>query len=729
MASSMQTLKAVVRKLGRGLASMLVMLFTPIVFVAVVLATLLFVPLPATLPQPKPGVESSISHIFDADGNEIGIYKQFDTNIPVSQADIPQVLKDAVVSSEDKHFYDHGGVDVGATVRALIDDLQSREVVQGGSTITQQYVKNAFTNGDRTIARKVHEAIIASQLDRQLDKDTILYRYLSAIYFGSGSYGVGAAAQTYFRKPVSQLGLSEAALLAGVIPSPSKFSPLVDPALAEQRRRLVLDLMLQQGRITQAAHDLATLVPVWLADNGPPPGPATIVYPPEQQQSTQPWFTDYVHSWLETHLPGCQLQACPLLDKGGLRIVTTLDPRLQQAGEDEVAATMGDNDLELQMSLVSVEPPTGFVKAMVGGRDWAYSQVNTALAPRQPGSSFKPFVLAAAFEDGIQPSKVYSGAPLRLRDGTTIQNYGGEKFGNISLRQATWNSVNGVYARLILDAGVDKTMAMAQRLGADMPPYNPSVYGASVALGVIDVPPVEMASAYGVFANHGKRAAPTPVLQVFDRDGKLILDNTHAADQAQQVVSDVVADNVTDVLRGVLLSGTAKGKDLGAQPAAGKTGTAEDAANAWFVGYTPTLSTAVWMGHMHCGAGPQCGMHYVNGVREVTGGTIPASTWQRYMKRALYGVPVTDFNQPAPIEPPTPAPEQDARKGFDPGNRRYPSSAPGEGPYVFDIQTPRASAPTTTTTTTTPPPTSSTTTIPSPPGPAPPGLPPVAAAN
>ena len=327
----MQALWVVLRKIGRGLAAMVVAVFTPVVFAVVVIATLIFMPLPATLPAPRPGVQSSISHVFDADGNEIGIYKQFDTNIPVNQSDIPQVLKDAVVSAEDKHFYDHGGVDVGATVRALVDDLRSGEVVQGGSTITQQYVKNAFTNGDRTISRKLHEAILASQLDRQLDKDTILYRYLSSIYFGSGSYGVGAAAQTYFRMPVSQLGLSEAALLAGLIPSPSKYSPLVDPVVAEQRRRLVLDLMLQQGRISQAAHDLASQVPIWLAVNGPPPGPATVVYPPEQQQSTQPWFTDYVHSWLETHLPGCQLRACPLLDNGGLRIVTTLDPRMQQA--------------------------------------------------------------------------------------------------------------------------------------------------------------------------------------------------------------------------------------------------------------------------------------------------------------------------------------------------------------------------------------------------------------
>ncbi len=689
------------RSLWHGIVFVFVALLTPVVAVVIILATLIFLPLPATLPEAHQAVPSSVTHVLDIDGNEIATFKKFDTNIPVNQSDIPQVLKDAVVAAEDKHFYDHGGVDVGSTVRALWDDLSNGSVVQGGSTITQQYVKNVFTNGERSIGRKVREAIIAGQLDRQLDKDTILFRYLSTIYFGSGSYGVGAASETYFRTPVSQLNLSQAALLAAVIPSPSKYSPLVDPVVAEQRRKLVLDEMLQQGRITQAVHDLTLQVPVWLAVNGPPPGPATIIYPPEQQQSTQPWFTEYVHSWLEANLPGCQPNACPLLDQGGLRVVTTLDPRMQQAAQDEVARTMANNDPELQMSLVSVEPPTGFVKAMVGGRDYGFSQVNTALAPRQPGSSFKPFVLASAFEQGVQPSKVYSGAPLKLPDGTTIQNYGGESFGKLDLRHATWQSVNGVYARLVLDTGVDKTMAMAQRLGADMPTYDPSKYGASVALGVIDVSPLQMASAYGVFANHGKRAAPTPVLQVFGPDGKLIIDNTHAAENAQPVVSDVVADNVTDVLRGVLVSGTAGGKGLGGQPAAGKTGTAEDAANAWFVGYTPTLSTAVWMGHLHCGAGPQCGMHNINGVREVTGGTIPASTWQRYMKRALVGVPVTDFNQPAPIQTFADAAKRDARNGFDPGPRRYPAGVPGEAPYAYDVAPPDAAAPTTSTSTTT----------------------------
>jgi penicillin-binding protein 1A len=710
--------------LGRAIRSLaaviLVSVFTPIACVGVVLASLIFLPLPATLPQPKPGIEAQSTHVLDANGDEIAVFKGFETSIPVEQKDIPQVLKDAVVSAEDRHFYDHGGVDVGSTVRALWDDLQNQAAVQGGSTITQQYVKNAFTSGERTLSRKIHEAILANQVDRTYDKDTILYKYLSTIYFGEGAYGVGAAAQTYFRTSVAELTLSEAALLAAVIPAPSKYSPRVAPDVAEARRLQVLGEMLDQHRITQADHDAAAALPVWLASNGDAPGPATVVYPAEQQVSVEPWFTGYVHDWLEANLPGCVPHACPLLDKGGLVVKTTLDPKVQKAAEDEVAKSMDGLDQELQMALVAVEPPTGFVRAMVGGRDFNTSQYNTAiLSPgRQPGSAFKPFILATALEEGIPPTKVYSGATLAIPGSDPIRNYGGESYGSIDLRSATWHSVNTVYARLILDVGVDKAMTMAQRLGVDMPAYDPSIYGASVALGAIETTPLQMASAFGVFANHGRRAPPTPVVSVTDATGKVIIDNSHAADAAAPVIAPVVADNVTDILRGVLASGTAAGKGLGDRPAAGKTGTASDAANAWFVGFTPSLSTAVWMGHLHCGAGAQCGMHNIKGVREVVGGTIPASTWQRFMNAALKDVPVTEFADPAPIQTFADAAKREARNGFDPGRRRYPSGPPSAGPYEVTVTPPDASAPTTstssttsTTTTTIPPPTTPSTLI------------------
>ena len=689
-------------RLLRGVAAVVVVvIITPIVCAGVLLGSLIFLPLPATLPTAKPTVDSQSTHVYDAAGNEIATFKQFDTSIPVQQSDIPQVLKNAVIAAEDRNFYSHGGVDLRGTLRALWADINNQSVVEGGSTITQQYVKLAFTTGERTLSRKIREAILASQLDRQMDKDTILFNYLSIAFFGEGAYGIGAAAQTYFRKPVTQLTLSESALLASVLPAPTSYSPRDHPQVAEQRREHVLAQMLEQHLIDQATYDAALPQVIWLAANGPPPGDNTVIYPPEQTQSSQPWFTGYVHTWLEQHLPGCTLGSCPMIENGGLKVYTTLDPAMQQAATEEVARTMGDNDPNLQMSLVSVEPPTGYVRAMVGGRDFSYSQYNTAVHDpgRQPGSAFKPFILAEAFEQGIQPSSIWSGAPLQLPDGTTIQNYANEQFGSIDLRTATWDSVNAVYARLILAEGVDKAMAMANRLGAPMPAYDPSVYGASVALGAIEVTPLNMASAYGVFANHGARAEPTPVFQVIAPDGKVLIDDqTHVT--TTQVISPVVADNVTDVLQGVLTSGTAAGKSID-RPAAGKTGTASDAANAWFVGYTPTLSTAVWMGHLDCGAGAQCAMHNINGVREVVGGTLPAATWQRYMLRALKPVPITDFAQPAPIQEYADAAKRESRNGFDPGARRYPTAAPAADGFVDDLPPPDAVAPTTTTTSTT----------------------------
>jgi len=678
----------------------IVTIVTPITCIAVVLGALIFLPLPATLPLPKAILDSQASHVFDANGNEIAVFKPFETSIPVAQGDIPQVLKDAVVAAEDHGFYDHGGIDFRGTLRALWADINNQKVVEGGSTITQQYVKQAFTGGDRTLSRKIREAILANQLDRQLDKDTILFRYLSASYFGEGAYGVGAAAQTFFRKPVTDLTVSEAALLASVLPAPTSYSPRDHPAVAEENRVRVLDSMLELGMIDSSAHDLAVGERLQEATLEPPVGPATIVYPPEVAGSSEPWFRDYVHDWLQRHLPGCSVGDCPILESGGLKVITTLDHQRQVDAEKEVAAAMGDNEPNLQMALVAVEPPTGYIKAMVGGRDFNYSQNNVAILPRQPGSAFKPYVLATAFEQGIQPTALYSGAPFTT-GGTTIQNYANEAFGTIDLRLATWDSVNAVYARLILDVGVDKAMEMANRLGAPLGQYNPATDGASVALGAKEVSPLNMASAFGVFANNGRRAEPTPVLQVFDSEGKVLIDNTKSADAATQVIDPIVAGNVTDVLRGVLTDGTAAGKGID-RPAAGKTGTATDAANAWFIGFTPTLSTSVWMGHLDCGASSperDCGMRNINGVREVVGGTIPAGVWQKFMTEALADVPITDFAEPAPIQTFADEAKRRARGGFDPGPQRLPAEPP-KPPAVETIEPPTVAVPTATSSTT-----------------------------
>jgi penicillin-binding protein 1A len=638
----------------------------------------------------------------------------------VRPEDIPLVLKQAVIAAEDRRFYSHGGVDVRGTLRALVNDIRNRSAEQGGSTITQQLVKNTLTGGERSISRKIREAVLASQLDRQMDKEAILFEYLSIIYLGEGAYGAGAAAETYFRKPVSQLTLPEAALLAGLIPAPSRYSPRVDPATAEIRRVSVLDSMLEEDMIDQAQHDAAVAHSVWLATDGPPPGPATVVHPPQVQQSTDPYFTDYVFRWLERHLP----DGIDQIFRGGLRIETTLDPDLQAAAHEQVAGFLEGTEPDLRTSLVAVEPQRGFVRAFVSGRDFAADQVNYALGStsaggvsgggsgRQPGSSFKPFVLAQALASGITPSAVYSGRPHDVSEAcgqpdTVLENYEGSGYGNVDLRTATWKSVNTVYTRLILDVGVDKAMGLAKQLGlSSVRDYDPGVHCASVALGAESVSPLDMASAYGVFAARGERAEPTPVLRVTDKDGNVIIDNSEP--ETSRVLPEPVADNVTDILRGVLTSGTASGRGLD-RPAAGKTGTTQNNRDAWFVGYTPTLSTAVWIGYENKTAETTKELRNIKGVRSVTGGTHPARIWQAFMRQALEDVPVTEFSEPAPIQAIPDAAKLRARRGFEPGKRMYPSGDPAAQRYVDDPAPPEADAPTTTTTSAPPSSTTSTT--------------------
>lgn len=700
-------------------AVVLVVLVTPITSAGIVLAANLFLPLPANLPERTPPAPSQISRVYDAAGNEIGTFKQFETSIPVLPADIPEVLKQAVVAAEDRRFYSHSGVDIRATVRALVADIRGGEVRQGGSTITQQLVKNTLTGGERSISRKIREAVLASQLDRQMEKDDILFEYLSVIYLGEGAYGVGAAAETYFRKPVSQLTLSEAALLAGIIPAPSRFNPRDDPAAADIRRLGVLEIMLREGMIDQAQHDEAAAQAVWLAAFGPPPGPATVVWPAEVQQSIDPYFTDYVHRWLVAHLPGGEAQ----IFQGGLRIDTTLDPAIQAAAHEQVAGFLDGTEPDLRTSLVAVEPPTGFVRAFVSGRDYAADQVNYALGStsaggvggggsgRQPGSAYKPFVLAQAFAKGIAPSAVYSGRDHDVSEacgppGTVLENYEGAGYGNVDLRTAIAKSVNTVFTRLILDVGVGETMALSRAMGlTSVREFQPGAFCASVALGSESVSPLDMASAYGVFAARGLRAEPTPVVRVTDRDGNVLIDLSQPA--TTRVLEEPVADNVTAVLRGVLTEGTASGRGLD-RPAAGKTGTTQDNKDAWFVGYTPTLSTAVWIGYEN-----KTQVKYlegIKGVRAVTGGTHPARIWQAFMKDALADVPVTDFSEPAPIRAVPDAAKIEARKGFSPPPRKRPEGTSSGGDFIEDPGTPEADMPTTTTSA--PPPTTTPSTLP-----------------
>jgi len=541
-------------------------------------------------------------------------------------------------------------------------------VVQGGSTITQQYVKNAYTSGERTLARKIREAVLASQLDRKVTKDEILYRYLSDTYLGGGAYGIGAAAESYFKKPVNNLTLSESAMIAGLISAPSDFEPRTNPAQAEINRVFVLDLMLDQHRIDPAQHAEATSQHLFIANSekDKPDGPATVVHPLELQSSTQPYYVDYVRRYLTAKY------GSDIVYRGGLRVETALDPRLQAQAEDSVKKALAGTAPPLEMGLATVEPATGYVKAMVGGRDFTKSQVNLALgncpenyvAPpdgpvcisgggtgRQPGSAFKPFTLAKAFEEGIGPSRVYSGpSTYTFPDGYVVHNVETGGFGAITLRTATAESVNTVFAQLIDDVGIKSTAEMAHRLGvtmvnADGTQFNGEPYGISLTLGAAEVSPLDMAAAYSVFANRGLQMSATPITKVTDANGRVLEDNTKR--KGKRVLTEAVADNVTDVLKGVITGGTGTGAAIGRPDgSAGKTGSTEENHDAWFVGYTPALSTAIWMGYSDSNTKS---LRNIKGVSAVYGGTIPASTWKDFMGTVLKNAPPADFPKPAPL--------------------------------------------------------------------------------
>lgn len=649
---------------------LIVALIIPLVTAGTALASIIYLPLPAPpLPTPKPGIESRITHIYDATGAEIGVLRKFDTSIPVTAADIPEVLKQAVVSVEDKRFYSHGGIDPFGALRALWADLRGKRVVQGGSTITQQYVKNVYTSGERTLARKIREAVLASQLDRKVTKDEILYRYLSNIYLGGGAYGIGAAAESYFKTPVHDLNASQSAMIAGLISAPSDFEPRSNPTQAETNRVFVLDEMLKQNRIGQAEHDQAVSEHLFLPtpEHPKPDGPATVVHPLELQSATQPYYVDYVRRYLTTKY------GADLVYRGGLKVETALDPKLQAQAETSVRNALAGTSPPLEMALTTVEPNTGFVKAMVGGRDFAKSQVNLALgncpedyvqpvdgppclsgggSGRQPGSSFKPFTLAKAFEEGIGPGRVYAGPSSytfpNCKGDCTVHNVESGGYGPITLRQATQYSVNTVFAQLIVDVGIKDTAEMAHRLGVTMvdpngKQSNGEPYGASLTLGAAEVSPLDMASAYSVFAARGIQYSATPVVKVTDAHGTVLEDNTKR--KGKRVLAEAVADNVTDVLKGVITGGTGTGANIGRPDgSAGKTGSTEDNHDAWFVGFTPALSTAIWMGYSDSNTRS---LKNIKGVATVFGGTIPASTWKDYMGQALKNAPPADFPKPA----------------------------------------------------------------------------------
>ena len=642
------------------------------VLVVLILYTMYKGLLSSSLPPERPSVISGITRIYDDAGKQIGLLREFDLSIPVKQNDIPDVLKQAVVAAEDRRFYSHSGVDDRAVFRAIWSNVTGGGYVEGASTLTQQYARLVYLDPAKTLSRKIQEASIARRLEKEMSKDEILYRYLDRVYLGSGAYGVGAASQTYFRKSVKDLNVSEAALLAGLIRQPSVNDPRTNPAGAEGVRLQVLGQMLDQGRISQSEHaEAAAQRLVLVGENFNPEGPATRIHPPQEQESEYPYFVDYVRRYLVTKYGD------ETVYRGGLKVTTSLNPSLQAKAEAAVKEALQGTSAPLEMAMVSVDPRTGLVRALVGGRDFSKSQVNLALGNcigpvtakpdepfcvdgggtgRQPGSAFKPVTLARALEEGIPVTEVYSGpSTYRFQGcrggdqaGCMVSNVESSGYGALSLRQATAYSVNTVYAQLVEDVGVKDTAEMANRLGLTMVDRegrlpNGEMYGPSLTLGAAEVSPLDMASAYGAFANRGILMAASPVIRVEDGNGKVL--EEVKAKKGKRVLPEPVADTINDVLSDTIAYGTGTAADIDRpEGTAGKTGTSEDYGDAWFVGYTPELSTSVWMGF----ADSRKSLVNIKGHARVYGGTMAAPTWKAYMTAAAPELNLTDFAKPTP---------------------------------------------------------------------------------
>jgi penicillin-binding protein 1A len=587
------------------------------------------------------------SFLYTSDGSRITQLHATEDRVVLTRDQITQDTRDAVVAIEDRRFYSHSGVDLRSILRAAAVDIENGRVVEGGSTITQQLVKNLYTGNEQSFRRKLEEAALAVQMEQTYTKDDILTSYLNTVYFGEGAYGIEAAAKTYFGVHASELTLSESAMLAGLITAPNHFDPLVRPASAEGRRNVVLGIMREMGTITRAEQRHAR-------------AEAIDVHPGSQEeQYPYPYFVDYVKRWFLANKAFGRTydDRYRLLFTGGLRITTTLDPGVQSAAQDAVSSVLtypSDPDAAATV----LDPRTGFVRAMVGGRDadyWANvgaGRVNLATGSggsgRQTGSAFKAFALVAALENGYSPDTTFpapASITLPLPGGGTwpVTNADGVGYGTLSLRTATEKSVNTVYAQLIQALGADTVVRVATKMGlrccTDVSqPTDPLLAVDSAVLGSNEANTLEMASAYGTLATGGQRVAPVPVESVVGPDGTILW---QAAPAPTQVVDPQVAAAANDILQDVVLYGTGTAANIG-RPQIGKTGTDDNHDNAWFVGAVPQLSAAVWVG-FHEGQIP---MEPPRTRITVFGGTWPAQIWRLLMQKAIASLPPEPFPTP-----------------------------------------------------------------------------------
>ena len=559
-------------------------------------------------------------YIYDRKGKRVlAVLRGRQSRILVPSDKISNQMKLAIVAIEDKRFYEHRGVDLHGIIRAVWQDIRNKRVVEGGSTITQQFVKNAYVKSQRSIGRKLKEAALAWQLEQRWSKDRILTAYLNTIYFGNGAYGVQQAALTYFHHGANKLGWAEAALLAGIPSDPARYDPVTNPRAARERRDTVLKAMLDQDDITYAQYANAKRARLPNPDNVHLSG----------ARGPAPYFTNYVQQQLIDRYGSSSVFG------GGLRVRTTIDLKVQRFARQSITKWLTDPNGP-SAALVAVDPRTGGVLAMIGGNNYRKSQFNLAVqGERQPGSSFKPFVLATALKDGISPDSEFESGPVEIPLGDkvwSVHNYENSDLGRISLATATEMSDNTVFAQLTQLVGPPAIVRTARQLGISSPLKSYFAIG----LGAEAVNPLEMARSFSAFANGGRRIdgaafgdRPRAISVVRNEAGGIEDNNVPVR---RQMLTANTAALVTSLLQGVVRAGTGKRAQLSdGRPVAGKTGTTENYGDAWFVGYTPQLVAAVWVGYPN-GLRPMLTEYHGDAV---AGGTFPAQIWKTFMERAL----------------------------------------------------------------------------------------------
>jgi penicillin-binding protein 1A len=633
------------------------------------------VPLPAEVPTAQ-----TIVFLDETGGREIGTLSAEENRRVVSLDKIPEHTRQAVLAAEDRDFYEHGAISWRGLARASAANLLRRRISEGGSTITQQYVKNAFpgVGRDRTLFRKLKEAVLAVKLERKFTKDQILEFYMNTVYFGRGAYGIDAAARTYFKEKVGTLNRAQSALLAAVIRSPEFYGKQDHAVSAKARRNYILQAMVDRGWLTAKDGRAAMASKLGISWKARPQGIAN---------SRAPFFLEKVRQYLVARY------GSEAVNQGGLRVRTTLDLGMQKLADDTVRRILNDPKNDPRAALVAIDPRTGAVRAMHGGRNFKTRQFNYATnATRQAGSTMKPFVLAQALNAGVSVDSVYPGPAELIVDGEDFKNYGDTNYGPMTLRDATRLSVNTVYVQLMQLVGPDrvakfaKAHGLAAELGGpadpkrdprpleDAPVLKPVL---ALSLGSGDVTTLQLASAFGTWANRGVHQVPHLVEKVVDAKDRVL--EEHRQPQGSQVIAPVHADLMNLVLRSAVENGTGNAARLYGREVAGKTGTTSDYTDARFVGYTTDLVTSVWLGFDDY----KKKLVDVRGLAGVSGGSLPAQIWHDFMDQATRNRPNAPFVLPTDVggqvlNPTTTAPPVTVPATTLPG----PKPGPGPGPTL-----------------------------------------------